>query len=704
MKRFFVLLLTFAASWIHVYADEGMWLPSLIESRIKDMKSKGFRLTSQDIYSINKASLKDGIVLFNRGCTGELVSSEGLLLTNHHCGYGQIQKHSSLENDYLTNGFWAMSRNEELPNPGTVVSFLVKMEDVTKKIKTGITESMPQQDANKIISDNIKMLVKQATEGTHYSASVESLYYGNQYFLFIYETFRDIRLVGAPPSSIGKFGGDTDNWMWPRHTGDFSIFRIYADKDNKPADYSTDNVPYKPKKFFTVSTKGVKNNDFTFVYGFPGSTKQYVISDLVDYTLNYSNPAKIDLRTMRLNIINAAQADDPAIRIMYASKAASISNAWKKWQGESLGLKRLNTINKKREYEARFEKWAVDKPEYKDILSMLHKAYNELLPYATANDYYNEAFRAVEIITPANDIYQRKIRNIDQYKSFYKDYSPEIDRNIAKTVMARYLKDVPADFIPERFAEAVKSAGGVGAYIDKMFDNSPLTTLEGCSKLLQMDENNIQNLLENDPIVMFNTDFVNIYTDKIQKEYIRLNNEIVRLYHIYMRGQMEFEPEKDFYPDANLTLRVAYGKAAGYSPDDAVNHLYYTTIDGIIEKDNPDIYDYNIPQKLREIYAARDYGRWGINIGTKKNPHYTVPVAFIASNHTTGGNSGSPLLNARGELIGINFDRTWLSTMSDLEFDPEICRNISVDIRFVLFVIEKIGGAGYLFKEMTFSN
>ncbi len=700
MKKMFLLLAVFFMVTIPALADEGMWLPSLIGTQIKDMKSKGFKLTAEDIYSINKASLKDAIVLFGRGCTGELVSAEGLLLTNHHCGYGQIQQHSSLEHDYLTDGFWAMNRAEELPNPGLTVSFLVRMEDVTDQVKAGIISGMDESEREKIIADNSNFISEAAKEDGRYEAGVESLYYGNQYFLFVYEIFRDVRLVGAPPSSIGKFGGDTDNWMWPRHTGDFSVFRIYADKDNRPAGYSADNVPYKSRKFFTISTKGVQEGDFTFVYGFPGTTREYVTSDFIDYTLNHSNPDKIKLRTMRLDIIKAAQDRDPAIRIMYASKAANIANAWKKWQGESLGLARLGTVEKKQAYESRFQRWASDKPEYRDVLPSLNRAYEELLPYAVARDYYSEAFRAVELVNPVI-IASRGIKGEAVYQLFYKDYSAAIDRQIAKKVMAQYLDVIPTKFIPEQFDADVSAFGGIDNYIDNMFDNSLFVTYEGVERLISLEGEEFDRALSEDPAVKFADGFMKIYSEVIAGEYNRLNAEITELYHTYMRGQMEFEKTRHFYPDANLTLRVAYGQVAGYQAADGVYHRYMTTLDGIIEKDDPEVYDYDVPQKLRDIYYTKDYGRWGVNIGTKKDPYSTVPVAFLATNHTTGGNSGSPLLNGKGELLGINFDRTWLSTMSDLEFDPEICRNISVDIRYVLFVIERIGGAGYLFDEMV---
>ncbi len=672
MKRFLISIVALLSATGALVADEGMWLPSLIGERIKDMQAKGFELTAEDIYSVNQAALKDAVVLFGRGCSGELVSAEGLLLTNHHCGYGQIQYHSSVEHDYLTNGFWAMNRSEELPNPGLTVSFLQRMEDVTARIEAGET---------------VKEIVAEAEEGGKYSASVESLYYNNKFYLFVYQVYRDVRLVGAPPSSIGKFGGDTDNWMWPRHTGDFSIFRIYADKNNQPADYSPENVPYTPKRHFTISTAGAEEGGFTFVYGFPGTTREYVTSDFVDYTLNHSNPAKIHLRTLRLDIISAAQEKDAATRIMYASKHANIANAWKKWQGESLGLARRKTVEKKQAYEARFEQWATG-TEYEGVLGQLHDKYADLLPYAISRDYFLEAVYAIELMGFATP---RRI-NAENIEANYKDYLPTIDRAIAVEMLREFSQNVAPEFTPEWFSAKLAECGSVENFVEWLFSNSRLTSAEALRGAREEGYD-----FESDPAVAMRKAFDELYKERIEGQYASLNREITELYKTYMRGQMAFEPERSFYPDANLTLRVAYGSVAGYEAADGVYHKPYTTLDGIIEKDNPNIYDYDIPQSLRNIYASKDYGRWGVEL----NGHYTVPVAFLAKNHTTGGNSGSPILNGRGELLGINFDRTWLSTMSDLDYDPEICRNISVDIRYVLFVIDKVGGASWLLDEMT---
>ena len=699
MKKIVLLILAlFCLKGVPALADEGMWVPALIQSRIKDMKAKGFKLTAEDIYSINRSSLKDAVLLFGSGCTGEVISDEGLFLTNHHCGYYFIGSHSSVEHDYLTNGFWAMNRSEELPNPGLTVSFLIRMEDVTDRALNGVGDEMPQAERDSMVKANAAGVIAKATAGTHYEAAVEPFYYGNQYFLFVYEKFRDVRLVAAPPSAIGKFGGDTDNWMWPRHTGDFSMFRIYADKNNNPADYSKDNVPYRPRRSFTISTAGLKKGDFTMVYGNPGRTMQYVVSDAIDYAVNCGNPAKIKMRTMRLEIMNAEQAKDPATRIAYAAKNARVSNQWKKWQGESKGLARLGTLDKKRAFEAQFTAWAADKPLYRDVLPKLRALYAELAPYAFARDYYQEAYQAIEMTQFAQNA-AKGIFKPDAEKAgdgFFKNYSQTIDRLSTQAVLGEYVKNVPAEWTPAYFLEAVQKAGGIDRYVDELFEQSNFSTIEKYKALASADSATKAAALQNDPALLLAEAFNTFYNTKVDGTYKRLNTEINTLYRLYMKGLMEMQPDRTFFPDANLTLRVAYGTVEGYSPVDAVYYEPFSTIDGIMEKDNPDIYDYNIPQRLRDLYRTKEYGRWNVD--------GSVPVCFLATNHTTGGNSGSPVLNGRGQLVGINFDRTWESTMSDYEFDVVKCRNIIVDIRYVLFVIDRIGNAGYLLDEMRFAK
>ena len=669
MKRKLFLTLLLCGFIFTASADEGMWLPSLISSRIKDMRSKGFRLTEKDIYDINSASLKDAVVLFGRGCTGELISSEGLLLTNHHCGYGAIQALSSVDHDYLTYGFWAQSRAGELPCKGLEVSFLVRMEDVTDRIAKG-------ESKNDII-------VAAQKEGKGFYAQIEDMYYGNQKFLFVYRRFTDVRLVGTPPSAIGKFGGDTDNWIWPRHTGDFSVFRVYADADNEPAAYSPENQPYRPKRHFPISTKGVKEGDFTMIYGFPGNTQEYVISDAVDYICNVSDPMKIALRTKRLDIITKAQESDPKIRIQYAAKHASIANAWKKWQGEVLGIKRLGTLDKKREYEKQFAAWAAKRPEYRYLLDSMRAAYARNREPYFIGELYAETVMTLELPKMATLFASGADYFADH---IFKDFNLDIDRALAKAMLAEFVARMPEGKLPAALTEKLAHFGSTDAYVDYVYDNTKSACAETAS---QCDKS--------DPAV----EFYNIVSKEYPRKY-RVRNlsnleDIQRWYRPYMKALMEWDRKRSFYPDANLTLRVAYGSVAGYEYADGEWHVPQTTIDGIIAKDNPEIYDYNVPQTLRNIYQSKDYGRHGINLDGRQ----TVPVCFLATNHTTGGNSGSPIINGKGELIGINFDRTWRSTMSDVEFDPTICRNISVDIRYVLFVIDRIGGASYLLDEMT---
>jgi len=687
MKRTVFFLLGLLLAVVPLKADEGMWLPALISQRIGDMQAKGFRLTAEDVYSVNQASLKDAVVLFGSGCTGELVSDEGLLLTNHHCGYSYIQKHSSVEHDYLKDGFWAMTRGEELPNKGLTVSFLDRMEEVTDAVLKGYDASMTEAQRDSVVRANSKRLIAESVkDGKGLTANVEALFYGNQYYLFVFRVFRDVRLVGAPPSSIGKFGGDTDNWMWPRHTGDFSIFRVYADKDNNPADYSPENVPYHPKKFFKISRAGVQEGDFTFVYGCPGSTQEYVMSEQVKYVSEVSDPQKIALRTQRLDIQKKYMGQDQAVRIQYSSKNASVANAWKKWQGEEKGIKKNHTVAEKQAYEARFKAWAKG-TEYEGLVERLGEIYARRNPTYLAYEYFNETVRTIELLQFASGI-QTRLRSgsstNDLIDSFFKDYYQPIDEEIFAAMVTSFDQNVPEEFKPAFFKEKLAEYGSVEAWRDDLFAKSLFTVRQKVATLTTED----LEMVQADPACEIYTAFAAWYNEDLAPV-IRETTEALRVANrAYMKGQMEFEKDRSFYPDANLTLRIAYGKVAGYAPYDAAYYIPVSTLKGIIEKDNPDIFDYNIPQVLRDVYA--------------EGGHDAQPVCFLATNHTTGGNSGSPVLNADGNLIGINFDRVWEGTMSDIVYDPEICRNISLDVRYLLFVVDKVGHASYLFDEMVF--
>ena len=652
IKKYSLLAALLLVALQPLRADEGMWLPALLSQRIGDMQAKGFKLSAEDLYSVNQASLKDAVVLFGSGCTGELVSDQGLLFTNHHCGYSFIQRHSSVEHDYLKDGFWALSRADELPNPGLTVRFLERMEDVTALVLKGYKAKMTEAQRQALIEKNANKLKEQATaEGNGLKASVEALYYGNQYYLFVFREYRDVRLVGAPPSSIGKFGGETDNWMWPRHTGDFSIFRVYAGPDNLPADYSPENVPYTPKKSLKISRAGVKEGDFTFVYGCPGSTQEYVHSEAVRYIQDVSDPEKIALRTIRLNLMKKYMDQSQAVRIQYSSKYASVANAWKKWQGEEKGLRKNRVVPVKQDYEKRFEEWARG-TRYEGITQRLATLYAARNPIFRAYEYYRETILTIERLQMARNPRFNK-----------KDYYQPIDEEMFVAMMTAFDQSLDDIYKPQFFLDRRGRYGSMEAWKDAVFAS------EDEAKALADALN----------------DF---FSSSIAPPVAEFNQSINLAYRDYMQGQMEFERERTFYPDANLTLRVAYGHVEGYRPADAIYYQPVSTLRGIIEKDNPEIFDYNIPQTLRDIYA--------------EGGHEDQPVCFLATNHTTGGNSGSPVLNAEGNLIGINFDRVWEGTMSDLVFDPEICRNISLDVRYILFIIKEIGHADYLLDEMTF--
>ncbi len=694
-------------------AKEGMWLPLLLDKyNIEDMQQRGFKLTAEDIYSINKASMKDAVVIFNGGCTGELISENGLLLTNHHCGYSAIQKLSSLENNYLADGFWAMSADEELPNEDLSVTFLRKMEDVTDIILKDINNENPEKEKGKLIEKRIKELVDAEEESSGLQVVIKPFYYGMQYFMFFYEEFNDVRLVGTPPSSIGKFGGDLDNWTWPRHTGDFSVFRIYADADNNPANYSSENIPYKPNYSFTISLKGVQENDFTMIFGFPGSTKQYVPSFHISMLKDVIYPMVIDVRTGKLDVYKREMQLNPKVKIQYASKAAMVSNAWKKWQGEIRGLNILDAVNKKVEQEKEFEKWTNDNEErltkYGNIINDFKNVYREFQNYEAARSLLLEIIGrngievAVFIANFSSLVYDLNEQNKDEFQieikdltdKFFKDYSLKIDKEVAPFLLKSYYKNISKTLHPKLMDEVnSKYKGDFEKYIENIFKKSIFTNSQKTYDFIKLSQKKQLAILKKDPLLKMSEDLRTTYYNVILEESKDLQNKLDELNARYMQGLMEFESEKTFYPDANFTLRVGYGRVRGYKAKDAVFHSYYTTLDGVIEKNATGEKDYEIPEYLKELHKNKDYGNYAVE--------GELPVCFVATNHTTGGNSGSPIINANGELIGINFDRAWEGVMSDMMFNPEQCRNISVDIRYVLFIIDKFAGAGYLLDEMA---
>lgn len=715
MKKIIALFvsITFTFNTI-VKADEGMWVPLFLKSLNEaDMQSKGLKLTADDIYNINRSSLKDAIVHFGGGCTGEIISDKGLLLTNHHCGYGQIQAHSTVENDLLTNGFWAKSQEQELPNPGLTATFIIRIEDVTAKVLEGITDATQDAERDKKISENIANITKAATKDSHYGAYIRPFFYGNEYYMFVTETFRDVRLVGAPPSSIGKFGGDTDNWMWPRHTGDFSIFRVYADKDNKPADYSKDNVPYKPKYVIPISLKGIEQGDFTMVYGFPGRTSEYLTSFAVDMIQNVSDPAKVKIRATKLEIWDKDMKAADKVRIQYSAKYASIANYWKKWDGERNGLKKADAIAKKKIFEQDFlTKVNTDdnaKAKYGNLFGDFETKYKEFSSLNNQRDYFIEAILGIETVSYAysfSDAIESLAagkksadiqKTIDRLKSgvkgFYKDYNAATDQKICAALLKIVSVNLPKEQQASIFQEIEKKyKGDFSKYAEAIYSKSIFTSEEKITKVLDNLEANYKKI-EKDPVFQLMKSCYTKFANDVLPKYNTLDMEITKLNRTYMKAMRELVTTKKYYPDANSTLRVAYGKVEGYYPKDGIYYNHYTTLEGIMEKENPEVDEFVVHPKLKELYNKKDYGQYADKNGEMR-------VAFCASNHTTGGNSGSPVFNGNLELIGTNFDRNWEGTMSDIFFNPDQVRNIILDVRYTLFVVDKFAGAGYLVNEM----
>lgn len=713
MRRLSFLLLLTVLLTGRAVADEGMWLPSLVEKlNISEMQQMGLQLTAEDIYSINNSSLKDAVVALDRGsCTAELISNEGLLLTNHHCGYGEIQTHSSVEHDYLQDGFWAMTREEELPNPGKSVSFLVRIEDVTQKVLSELTDEMTEEERNKKINSVTSELEKEAKGDTHYETYVRSFFNSNQFHLFVVETFNDIRLVGAPPQALGKFGGDTDNWMWPRHTADFALFRVYSGPDGKPAGYSEENIPYTPKHFLPVSINGVEEGDFAMILGYPGRTNRYETSFGVDYIMDVTNPVRVEVREEKLRIIDQYMSSSQKARIQYASKYARSSNYYKYSIGQNRGLENLNVMAKKQALEDEFIQWVnadnSRKEKYGKALEYIEQSYIDV-EARKAQEYMAEAmvrgpeifmfaYRATPVHRLLSDGESRpeflemiKNRITDGMDSHFKDYHAETDMKVAAALMKLYADNIDPKYHPAFFAEVNKKyKGDFDKYAEKMFKKSVFDNQEEVAGFL---ENMKLKTLDKDMAFQAARDVFDKFRElnDLAGENSDLLNTGNRL---FVAGLMEMQKDKNFYPDANSTMRLTYGQVLDYEPRDGVLYKYYTTVDGYLEKEIPGDDEFDVPARMKELLLARDYGRYA-------NEDDELVACFITNNDITGGNSGSPVINAKGELIGVAFDGNWEAMSGDIAFEPELQRCINVDIRFVLWVIDKYAGATHLIDEM----
>lgn len=697
-------------------SNGGMWLPNLLaELNEEEMQSLGMQISAQDIYDVNTGSLKDAIVHFGGFCTGEVISAQGLVLTNHHCGYGQIQSHSTVEDNYLDDGFWAMDRAEELPNPGLYVKFINKIEDVTAYATNGVTDDMSLEARNEKISENLKIFEEKASLGEFEELEVKAFYAGNQYYAFYTISYPDVRLVGAPPSSIGKFGADTDNWVWPRHTGDFSLFRIYADKNNNPAAYSEDNVPYTPKHYLPINISGAEEGDFTMVFGFPGRTNEYLPASAVAQTAKVVDPARVAMRDVALKVMDKYMRADEATKIKYASKFASIANYWKKWIGEMQGLERSKAVAKKSAYEQDFQSRLETNQEwqtkYGTLLAELNETYAQLQPYAEVNAYHSE-------LTGRNTLmlnvayYMDRLANLyetdgpEAYESFkgrllnylqgqYKNYDEEVEAEVFAALIDLYFEKVPGKFLDQELMPIIgKTKEQANAFAKALYKSSQLTSFEQLEEILALPAEEAIAAIQTDEMLKFYQKLNNPFKTTVEPYYKKYNDRAIDLQRTYMEAQLEVFSDKRFFPDANSTMRVTYGQVKGYYPKDAVYYGTHTYLDGVMEKYVPGDYEFDVPTKLIHLHNKKDYGDYTAENGK-------LPVNFIASNHTTGGNSGSPAIDANGNLIGLNFDRAWEGTMSDINYDPAICRNIMVDARYILFIIDKYAGAEHLIKEMT---
>ncbi len=714
MKKTFLLIMGLAfALQARVQADEGMWLLSLIgQVSLDEMTELGLQLTSEQIYSVNQASLKDAIGALDGGsCTAELVSPDGLLLTNHHCGYGEIQNHSSLEHDYLKNGFWAKTRDEELPNKGKTITFLVRMDEVTDQIATELTEEMSMEERNSKIRSLSETITSEAIEGTHYEARVRSMFNGNRFFLFVMETYLDVRLVGAPPESIGKYGHDTDNWMWPRHTGDFSMFRVYTGPDGKPAEFSADNVPLKSKHYLPISLKGYEKGDFTMVMGFPGSTDRYMTSWGIQELLDIEHPNRIKIRGVKQDIQMEDMMADEKVRIQYSSKYSRSSNYWKYSIGQSKGLENLNVLAKKQEEEEAFTNWvnqdAQRKALYGEALKDIQEAVEGRKELQNAAQYLMECvFYGMETVMLGRNLRELEMvladpePDADQIKQvtdglktysaeFYKDYNPPTDQKVMTAMVYLLIQDVGDEYLPSNILEVKsKYKGDAAKYVDKYFKKSFMTNPERFNAFM---DNPSLKAMRKDPA--YEAVLASQKYFEVAGRLAEFDSGVSKGSRLYLKGLVEMYPERDFYSDANSTMRMNYGVVGDYYPKDAVLYAHYTRLKGVMEKEDPDNYEFVVSEKLKELYEAKDYGVYGKD--------GELNVCFTSNNDITGGNSGSPIINANGELIGIAFDGNWEAMSGDIAFETDLQKCINVDIRYVMFVIDKYAGAGHLIEEMT---
>ncbi|MEQ9442575.1 MAG: S46 family peptidase, partial [Cyclobacteriaceae bacterium] len=653
------------------FADEGMWLPTHIKNLLfyENMKELGLKLTAEEIYSVNHSSLKDAIVSLGGFCTGEIISDQGLILTNHHCAYDAIQSHSTVENDLLEQGFFAKSHSDELPNEGLYVRFLVRMDDITEQFQQVLSDTLTGQERQAFISQFSQQIEQQASESTGYEASVKSFYAGNEFYLFLYETYQDVRLVGAPPESIGKFGGDTDNWMWPRHTGDFSLFRIYTGPDGKPAEYSPDNIPLEPKYHLPISLSGVKEGDFAMIFGFPGSTDRYLTSSGVQFALDITNPTRVKIRDKRLSLLKEDMDADEALRIKYASKYAQVSNYWKYFIGQSQGLENLNVVEKKQQIEKDFSEWIARQPQqraqYKTVLSSIEQDYEQLREVQKSYLYLSEAVFGTEILpftyqftrlagllggeSPGEELEATIASLREAAKEHFKDYNAPTDQKVFAALLKMYSQDVPTDQLPPVFEKVQKKyKGNFSKWAAQVFEKSIFASQQNTTAFL--DEPSLK-VLEKDPAFQAIESFMGNDFENIAPLLQGTHGDLDNNNRLFVAGLREMNPDKQYYPDANSTLRLTYGTVQSYEPRDGVMYEYMTTLEGVAEKRDPDDMEFQVPDKLMQLYHEKDYGQYGID--------GEMPVCFITNNDITGGNSGSPVINGQGQLIGTAFDGNW---------------------------------------------